>query len=295
MIQKTKHDKDITLERIHKAVDVHPRMPAMLKDLMAHANDPELDFKQLADSVRFDPGITMNILKAVNSAAFSGSQRIDSLQQAFVRLGSKRLFRIIMAQGLASHLAMKLDGYDLEPHTLLKHSIGVALTAETLALSLGRHPKEMLFTAGLVHDMGKIVLDPFVQENRREFDAQLRDSDAAFDQIEINILGVSHPQAGAWLMEKWAFPEELIAIVNHHHHPNLATEYRETALMVHLADTLVYSLGVGDGIDGFRYIVTEDGAVRLGLRSQDIEQVASITLEKMNEWDSIIQPECDKT
>ena len=276
------------LSRIRHAIDVHPPMPAMIGELLKHANDPHIDFKELAEIVRFDPGITMNVLKVANSAAYIGAQPVDSLQQAFVRIGAKKLFRIIIAQEVATQLAGKLRGYDLEPRMLLKHSIGAALIAEALALHLGRHPKEVLFTAGLLHDMGKVVLDPFVFEYRKDFVAALCDTEKSFDQIERDILGVTHPQAGAWLMEKWAFPQELIAIVLQHHHPENAEAYQDAALMIHLADTLVYSIGVGDGIDGLRYKVAADAAGILGLQSKHIEQIASNTWEKLNEWNDII-------
>ncbi len=252
---------------------------------MAYVDNPDFSFKELSEIVRYDPGITMNVLKLVNSAAFCGDQRLDSLQQAFVRLGARHVFKIIMAQGFASHLTTPVDGYELAPRGLLIHSVGVALSAETLAIKLGRHSTQLLFTAGLLHDMGKVVLGPFVFECRPEFEALLRDTDGPFDSLEQEVLGVTHAEAGAWLMELWSFPPELVSLVLMHHHPPTAGDSRDAALMLHLADTLVYSQGIGDGIDGFRYEVDEDAAGVLGLRSRDIEQVASSTLDRMREWE----------
>ncbi len=275
------------IARVQAAVKKHQPMPAMYRELVESINAPDVSFKQLSDIVRYDPGMTMNILKVVNSAAFSGAARIDSLQQAFVRLGMQRLFKIIMAQGVSVELAGRLKGYDVEPKMLLKHSIGVALAAEGLAQKLS-YPHDLLFTAGLLHDMGKVVLDPFVQEMRPELDARLAGSDTEYDQIERDVIGVDHAQAGAWLMEQWSFPEELVSCVADHHHPGAAGTYKDAALMVHLADTLIYSAGIGDGIDGFRYRVAEGVAGSLGLRARDIEYLASTTLERLNEWDALI-------
>lgn len=277
-----------SIECIRNAVAKHPPMPAMYHDLMVYVNSPDVDFKKLADIVRYDPGVTMNILKVVNSAAFSGATRIDSLQQAFVRLGARRLFQIILAQGVAAQLAQTFEGYDLAARMLLQHSVGVALTAESLAQHLGRQAPALLFTAGLLHDMGKIVLDPFVLKERPTLDTRLRDTDASFDEIEKDVLGVTHAEAGAWLMERWAFPAELVAAVGAHHHPENAGQYKDATLIVHLADTLIYSQGIGAGIDGFRYHVAEGAADALGLRSRDMEYIASSTLDRLDEWNRMI-------
>jgi len=277
-----------TVHRIQASVRAFPGMPALFSALIPRINDPEIDFSLLSEQIRFDPGVTMNILRVVNSARFSGSQRIDSLKQAMVRLGAKRLFHLIVAQGVATHLAEKLDGYELEPRTLLRHSIGVSLAAEDLARHLGFPNDGSLFTAGLLHDMGKLILNPFVLETRAQFDALLHGTNNAFDAMEQDVLGVSHPEAGAWLMDQWNFPANLVETVACHHRPRGAPQQQQNALMIHLADTLVYSQGIGNGIDGFRYSVDEGAADALGLRARDLERISSGILKPLLELESMM-------
>jgi putative nucleotidyltransferase with HDIG domain len=281
-------ERSARLERIHKAIAEHPPMPAFHRDLLPHIQDPNVGYEQLSKIIRNDPGVTMNILRMANTAYYSGTTRIDSLQHALVRMGARRLFQIIIAYGVASRLARPLEGYGLAPRMLLKHSVGVAITSENVARLLKQSIHEMLFTAGLLHDMGKIVLDPFVVETRAQFDALLRDTTMTFDEIEQELLGITHPEAGARLMDLWNFPESVIQVVRHHHRPAKAEGMENEALMVHLADTLIYSEGVGDGIDGLRYEVASDETQRLGLRARDIEQVASRTLGQLNELEDMI-------
>ncbi len=281
-------NRDARVKRILEAIARHPPMPALYREILPLLADPNANFDQLSLVIRRDPGVTMNILRVANSSYFSGADRIDSLRQAFVRLGSRRLFQIVLSQGVATRLAARLDGYALAPQMLLNHSVGVAVTAENLARLLHLDTREMLFTAGLLHDMGKVILDPFVQEAHAEFDAALQETDKPFDTLEEEVLGITHADAGARLMAQWSFPDDVVEIVAHHHHPDRAERGLNETLMVHFADALVYSQGVGDGIDGFRYPVADDAAERLGLRPRDIEKVASETLEQLQELEELM-------
>ena len=284
----TDSERSARHERIRQAIAEHPPMPAYYRDLLPYVQDPDIGFDQLSRIIRNDPGVTMNILKMANTTYFCGTGRVDSLQQAFVRLGSRRLFQIVIAHGLASRLAVELVGYGLAPRILLRHSVGVAITSELLARRLEQPTREMLFTAALLHDMGKVVLDPFVAEVRPVFDALLRHTDRPFDDLEREVLGITHPEAGAQLMKRWNFAEELVDIVACHHHPDLAISFQSETMMVHLADTLIYSQGMGDGIDGLRYQVYNDSSKRLGLKSLDVEAVASGALDQLRELEALM-------
>ncbi len=287
--QPMESGRSAVLERIQKAIVEHPPMPAFYSDLIPHVQDPDVGYDELSKIIRNDPGVTMNILRMANTAYFSGPEKVDSLQQALVRLGSRRLLQIVIAHGVSAQLAGRLDGYSLAPRGLLMHSVGVAVTAENLAHLLGLKTREMLFTAGLLHDMGKVVLDPFVKQYREQFDALLlRDPGRTFDDIESEVLGITHPEAGSQLMARWNFSDDVVEIVACHHHPERSSVFPNETLMVHLADTLVYSQGLGDGIDGFRYSVAEDAAARLGLRSRDVEQVASGALDQLRELEAMM-------
>ena len=289
MQPSTDDSRSEIFERIQKAMAAHPPMPAFYSDLIPHVQDPNVGYDELSKIIRNDPGVTMNILRMANTTYFSGSEKIDSLQQALVRLGSRRLLQIVIAHGVSDQLAGRLDGYSLAPRGLLLHSVGVAVTAENLAHRLGLKTREMLFTAGLLHDMGKVILDPFVKEKRERFDALLaQDPSRTFDEIEYEVLGITHPEAGSQLMARWNFSDDVVEIVACHHHPEHSTVFQNETLMVHLADTLLYSQGLGDGIDGFRYSVAEDAAARLGLRSRDVEQVASGALDQLRELEALM-------
>lgn len=274
--------------RVIEAVESQPSMPAMYAKVLSALNNPDIDFCQIAEIIRFDPGITMNVLKAVNSVAFGTGNAIESLQQAAVRLGARRLVNIVMAQGIVSKMSVPIAGYGLEPQILLRHSISVALTAEAIAETLNAGNSDLLFTAGLLHDMGKVILGPFVEEHNARFETLLEETDAPFDVLENEVLGITHAESGSLLMRRWGFPDLLVDVVRMHHDPPSAKKYEDQTLMVHLADTLVYGMGVGDGIDGFRYRVHDHAAELLGLKTHHLEKIAGTVLDQLHIWQQML-------
>ena len=280
------------LKEIEKRIDSYPAMPAMCQHLIKSCEDPDVNFKKLVDEIRYDPGITANILKMANSAYYGSSRRIESLQTAMVRLGLKQISEIVIAHSVADRLVKKLQGYDLRPEELLKHSVWVAIAAEDLANVLHIKPPAMLFTAGLLHDLGKIILDDYILDQREvllKATGNNGEDKISFDIVEHQILGINHAEVGAQLLENWNFPEELVIAVRYHHAPtDPDIEYDPSAAMVHIADMLAYSVGIGIGVDGLQYVSNPEVIERLHLKPIILEGVASRTLEKMEELKSLL-------
>ena len=274
------------LKKIERRIKEFPEMPAMCRNLLQSLEDPNVDFKQLEEQIQYDPGLTSNVLRLANSAFFGATGRVSSLRVALMRLGTRRISEVVTAIMVSPMMLRTLSGYDLRTQDLLKHSVWVAVASEELARLMGYRDVKMLFTAGLLHDMGKIILDRFVEDHRSEL---LQEGDTeSFDQRERNVIGMSHAQAGAMLMSKWNIPEEITAVAKWHHDPESTSEYMEQVNMVHLADILGYAEGIGTGIDGMKYKASSVAHKRLGLKKSDIEYVASVTLDKMNELESLL-------
>jgi HD-like signal output (HDOD) protein len=156
-------------EQIEQHIDQFPGMPPMCRHLIVYLDDPEADFKIITDLVKYDPGLTADILKFANSAYFGAMQKINSLQTALVRLGTKMVMELILSLSVSSKLLPCLPGYGLMANDLLKHSIWTAVAAQEIAKMLSIKQVDMIFTVGLMHDLGKLILDPFVQMERLQF------------------------------------------------------------------------------------------------------------------------------
>jgi putative nucleotidyltransferase with HDIG domain len=291
MTQTKNTDTQPLRAEIEGRIRALPRLPSLCQGLLAKLTDPTLDFGTLAEDVKFDPGMTANVLKLANSAYFGAPREIGSVKEAFVRIGLRRLFEVVIGAGVGPLLSDALSGYELRRHELLQHSAWTAALAGELASELGLATPDMLFTAGLVHDVGKIVLDPFVHAHRAKLEAAMSGAPPlrSFEQAEQAVFGMDHAEVGAAILEQWKFPAALVAAVAHHHNPErVAAEHRIAANLVHVANTLAGMSGVGSGIAGMRHTVSTEAVQALGLRTSVLERVAGHTFDTMHEMERLL-------
>ena len=142
--------------------------------------------------------------------------------------------------------------------------LAVALAAEALAREVGYREPDTLFIAGLLHEIGKLVLGNYLESYYEAVLREVSDSRMDFLEIEDEHLGTNHAKVGSMLASHWGLPEVLVECIGAHHDPRLATEYHAEAAIVHLADHLALMLGIGWGIDGLKY--TFHSAAVEGLR-----------------------------
>ncbi len=278
----------MTKDSIIKKIKSFPKLPVMFGDLLNHLNDPDVDLSKIASEIKLDPGLTANVLKLANSAMFGMARSIGSLEVAVVRLGIRNLFQMMMTQGVSSRLNTRLDGYGVEPGDLLRHSIWTAVAAEGFATELKIGDQHMYYTAGLLHDIGRIIIDEFAGPVIDKFVNEGKTGSMSFSDYETQQLGLSHAEAGAMVLDAWHFPPELVEAVRWHHDPMSAGEFAAPATMVHLADMLSYSEGIGTGRDGLYHVVSTEALTHFKLKTKIIEHIAGQTLEKMQEIERIL-------
>ncbi|MEI6211719.1 MAG: HDOD domain-containing protein [bacterium] len=266
-----------------------PALPAMCRHILAAINDPKVNFDTLAKQCAYDPGMTANVLRIANSAYFRATQEIGSLRDAFVRIGVRRLFELTVGQGTGPLLREAFPGYELRVHELLRHSAWTAAASEGLAVELKLRAPDMLFTAGLLHDIGKVVLDPFVEAHRAELHAAANLPHADFEAAEREVLGMDHAQVGAAVLRQWRLPPQLVAAVEHHHDPAKGDAKDLLAInIVHVANILAGDAGVGAGIAGLRHTVSADALQALHIKTAVLERVSAATFHAMEELEGLL-------
>lgn len=271
-------------------VQALPALPAMCRQILTAISDPKVDFDVLARQCAYDPGMTANVLRIANSAYFRATQEIGSLRDAFVRIGARRLFELTVGQGAGPMLREAFPGYELRQHEMLRHSAWTAAAAEKLAVELKLRAPDMLFTAGLLHDIGKVVLDPFVESHRTQLlSAVASHPEAGFEAAEREVLGIDHAQVGAEILRQWRLPPQLVAAVEHHHNPAAGEAADLLACnIVHVANTLAGTSGVGAGIAGMRHTVSNEALQTLHIKTTVLERVAASTLGAMEELERML-------
>ncbi len=269
---------------IQKAIRDFPDFPVGSQRILQLINEPEVDYEELEKAMRYDPGLTANVLRLVNSAQFGVKRTIESLHRAFVLLGEKRIFELVMTHVSSKLFDVEMRGYQLQPQDFLRHSLWVAVGAEQFAKTLDLQTSETLFTAGLLHDVGKLVMDPFLVQERETMQAVAADvSEDSFEQREKAVFGINHNEAGAMLFEHWNLPPEIAAAIRYHHTPEDAPDHQQLVKVVHIADMQAYVESVGTGIEGVHYHLSQQAFEDLDLAEETVEYVASQTVDQMKE------------
>lgn len=284
----------VTRQKVMAKLDSFPAMPGTATRVMRLLSDPDSSATAIEQSVRYDPGLTANILKFANSAYLGFPQKIGSVRQGIVRLGWKRVYQLVVASCVNGLMSKPVPGYDLPPGELWRHCIAVSVATEQLMRRLKLPASEETFTAALLHDVGKLIMGSFVEEGFKRIEV-LSAQGTSFEAAEREVIGIDHAEIGAQVLEKWLLPEGLVGVVRWHHEPDRAGEPNPKLDMVHIADVLCLMLGMGTGREGLGYKPSESAITRLGLKTADLEAVASSTLQGVQELSELIESPLDST
>jgi putative nucleotidyltransferase with HDIG domain len=270
------------LDQISAQVKNFPGMPGAAITLLALVDDADVTVDRIETVLRLDPGLTANVLKLANSAYFGLPTQVGSVRQAVMLLGLKRLTHMVIAACASTLMDRAVPGYDLPPGELWRHSLAVSVAAEGLARELGLGAGEEIFTAALLHDVGKILLGQFLQEGYEKVAFAL-DQGLSFLAAESVVLGTTHAEIGARVLARWALPEAMIRTVRWHHAPEEAGAPDVMLDVVHVANMLCLMIGIGVGRDGLRHLPSPAATRRLGIGTAHLERVASHTLQWVSE------------
>ena len=267
------------LSKILSKVENFPSMPAAGTKLLALLEEPEVSVNQVEDVLRYDPGLTANVLKLANSAYFGIPSRIGSVKHAIVLLGLKRLIQLVIASCVGAVMNKSVPGYNMPPGNLWRHSIAVSIAAEALVKDKKNIDSEDFFTPALLHDAGKLVLGNFVKEEMNAIKS-ITSKGIPFVVAENMILGTDHAEIGAKILAHWSFPPEIVEAVRWHHDPEACDHTSMQMDVVHLANVLCQTNGTGP--DGAGQAVELSGAVteRLGIEIAQFETISS----KVSGW-----------
>ena len=267
---------------ITSLVKSFPSMPGAAVKLLVLMDDPDINVSQIEAILGQDPGLMANILKLANSAYFGMPSKVGSIKQAVVLLGLKRLMQIVIASCVSAIIDKPVAGYDLPPGELWHHSIGVSVAAEGLMKELNIEAAEEIFTAALLHDVGKLVVGEFIDNDIKKIEAALSQG-ISFETAENMMLGTNHADIGAEILTQWSLPSVIVNAVRWHHSPESAEGAEMMLDIIHVANVLCLMIGVGVGRDGLQYCPSEAVVERLGLEPYHLEKVASQVLQWVNE------------
>lgn len=224
--------------------DLHPIPQIALKILrIIHTEDYEI--KTVTEEIRKDQVISARTLQLCNSVMFSRRKKIESLDHALVMLGQHLLLKFVISASLNNFFNQIGLGYSLCKGGIYHHAIGTAVISEKLATLTSRAEPPLAYTAGLLHDIGKVALDQFIHSGFPLFYRELSQDGKNFSEVEKQMLGTDHTEVGAELAQNWSFPESLIETIRHHHRPENASQHDALVHIVYLADLLMSRFHAG--------------------------------------------------
>jgi HD-like signal output (HDOD) protein len=265
-------------ERVRKLVERVqglPTLPSMLNNINQMVLNPRTSAKEVAQVISTDPSLTSKVLRVVNSSFYGFPNRITTISHAIVILGFNTVKSIVLSSTIFDVFRRTPRPGDFDRAAFWRHSIGCGSAAKVLGRRLNYPMLEELFIAGLLHDVGKIVMDQFLPDKFAEVVALVREKDMLIYDAEAAVMGATHAEVGAWLFEKWNLSRGLIETTRCHHNPALAGEHRKFAGIVHLADILIRALRYGSGGDNKIPAIHDSAWKDLGLMPEEFPDLLS--------------------
>lgn len=261
-------------------LDALPPLPGTALRLIEILNQPDSRIEEIVDCVRYDPVVTASILRQCNSAQAGLRRTITSIDEASRYLGTMRILQVVLARNAAPLLAREQQGYGLEPGRLWRHSVAVALASAAFAKRVSAENSRLAFTAGLLHDIGKIALNQHVGAAIEEILRKSTEEDLSFVEAEQKVLGCTHEEIGARLGRHWQLPEPVIRCIANHHDPERLSPPDTLVDTIYLANAICVMFGIGVGADELRSKADPAVVQRLNLDSAACEEIgAQILIE----------------
>ena len=227
---------------IVRRIDALPTLPAILERVRAVMEEPRSSAADVAGVISGDPAIASKLLQVANSAAYGFARRIADIAQAIAWLGLKETYHIALSVRVLDMFAQD-KRFDYE--RFRRHSAQCAAAANVLAKRCGVHGKPGIFAAGLLHDIGKLVLADALLERYAKIAARIADEGHESVLVEEEELGMSHAEVGYLLAEHWQFPLDMGEAIRFHHKPDLAEQDKAFTTLIALANRVAHDAATG--------------------------------------------------
>ncbi len=229
---------------------------------------------EISREIRLDQVMAAKVLALCNSPIYGAPDKIESLDRALVFLGERRILQIALSVFLSGVFPSTPGGYSLCKGGLFQHAVTTALVAEFLARKLGLG-QGRAYTYGLLHDIGKIVLDQLVTEHAPLFYRQAMQSHRPLKEIERELFGMDHSEAGALLVQHWNLPVDVADVVSGHHSTNAVTAKAapEEVALVTLADFITNRFLAGTQMERLDPAPVIPAVRRCGLSADKLEKI----------------------
>lgn len=272
-----------TLDRVLGTIATIRPIPQVVLKVLRIIETGDYDIDKVAEEVKKDQVISARTIQLCNSALFAKRQEVATLDHALVFLGREPFLKLVISAAVQSYYNQSGNGYSLCKGGLYHHAFGTAMIAEAIAAETGAVVPAIAYTAGLLHDIGKVVIDQFMTDAYPMLYRELQDPHADIIAAEKRIIGLDHTRAGALLATNWSLPAPLANVILHHHHPETSPGQNLLVTVVHLADLLMSRFHSGLELEriGTRHLA--DHLARLALSGKQFNKLVDLVPQQVFE------------
>lgn len=265
------------VRRVTRAWDL-PTLPHVASRILAEVRSPETTAGDLADLVARDQALASKVLRMANSTLFGLREPVASLQRAVVIMGFTSLRSMVMTATMRA-----LCSGDDRPRTdelLWEHSLGTAMAARLLAGTVAPQTVEEAYVAGLMHDIGKLVMRRNLGEEYQGVVDRVLEGETTFREAEREAFGFDHTQVGSVVVKKWRLPDSLEEAVRLHHDPAASQDGQSLCALTSLANAVCVQREIGAEHRPDLVPAETEAARILCVPAERLERVAAELVEK---------------
>lgn len=239
---------EVSLEKLARSIKSIPTLPEVYCKVSDMLENPKVSASAVAEVISRDPSLTAKLLKMVNSAFYGLPQQVSTLTHALVLMGFSTVKSLILTMGLTD-IFKPSRNENFSRADFWAHCFGTGMMAKSIALRLRLNNVEEIFIQGLLHDIGKIIIDKYASNKFDEIIEYTENNDCLIVESEEKILGFTHAEVGAITAKAWNLPENICNSIHYHHQPLSDENSSKESAVIHLADILCRAKIIGSGGD----------------------------------------------
>ncbi len=267
--EATTFDK-LVIEDLDRVIEQVRPIPQIALKVLRMISEQTYRHADVVNEIMQDQVMSAKMIGFCNSVFFGLRTRVDSIERALFVVGEKWLLQVILTTALEEFLSQTEEGYSLCKGGLFQHACGTAALAKSLAQFADKIPGDLAYTAGLLHDIGKAVLDQSLHARRPLFYRSLQANNGDLIEAEKELFGITHPEVGSQLATHWSIPETLAEAIRHHHQPEQARIEPDLTLVVYLADLIMSRFMVGQEVERLSTDALTSRLSRIGLSPEQL-------------------------